>query len=164
AGRIPDASASRRKPARKPLKSPPAAIALPPPSGMANSGAVASNARRLMRKGIIDMPPLLLFPHASISRRKLNFQYSDREYSERQRPRQPQRYGRDISDRHQHQKHDAVKRPDLAHDVLHAHAAHGASDKQRRADRRMAEADAEVHQHDHAEMDGVDAELHDHRQ
>jgi hypothetical protein len=55
------------------LKSLSAAIALPPPSGMANNGAVASNARRLMRKGTIDMPPLLLFPRSLITTKKVNF-------------------------------------------------------------------------------------------
>src|SRR5207253_10317951 len=83
-GRTPCASASRRSPARKLLKSLSAPIARPPPSGKANSGAAASKARRLGRKGIIDMPPLLFFPRACLSRRGLIFQYARRRRSERQ--------------------------------------------------------------------------------
>src|SRR5213078_1643629 len=82
--RTPCASASRRNPARKLLKSLSAPIARPPPSGKANSGAAASKARRLGRKGIIDMPPLLFFPRACLSRRWLIFQYVRRRRSERQ--------------------------------------------------------------------------------
>src|SRR6185437_4210017 len=107
-GRTPCASASRRSPARKLLKSLSAPIARPPPSGKANSGAAASKARRLGRKGIIDMPPLLFFPRVCLSRRRLIFQYSrrrssERQESERQRARQPQRDRRDVGDRHQHE-------------------------------------------------------------
>src|SRR5690348_11704837 len=144
-GRTPCASASRRSPARKLLKSLSAPIARPPPSGKANSGAAASKARRRGRKGIIDMPPLLFFPRICLSRRRLIFQYSRRRSSERRRSecqvsarhdserhdseregtRQPQRYRRDVGDRHQYEKHDAIERPNLTHDVFHADAAHG---------------------------------------
>ena len=72
-------------------------------------------------------------------------------------PRQPQRHFRNIGDEHQHQKHHGVERPDLPHHLFDRDLADRASDEQDRSDRRMAQADAEVEQHDHPEVNGIDA-------
>src|SRR5450755_4551834 len=81
--------------------------------------------------------------------------------SELQQMRQPERDRRNIGDQHQYEKHDAVERPDAAHDLLHRHLAHGATHEKNRTHGGMAETDAEVEQHDHPEVNRIDAEAHD---
>src|SRR5712671_2373023 len=73
-------------------------------------------------------------------------------------PRKPQRDFRNIRDQHQNREHHPVERPDAAHHLLDRHPPDRAADEQDRADRRLAQADAEIEHHDHAEMDRVDAE------
>src|SRR5579871_4423944 len=79
-------------------------------------------------------------------------------------PGQPERYRGDVGHEHQYDKHHRIERPDLAHHLLDRDLADRAADEQDRSDRRMAQADAEIEQHDHAEMHGVDAEVLHHRQ
>ncbi len=78
--------------------------------------------------------------------------------------RQPEGDAGHIGHQHQHEEHHAVERPDLAHHLLDRDFAHGASHEQDRPHRRMAEPDAEVEHHDHAEVHGIDTEVHHHRQ
>ena len=51
-----------------------------------------------------------------------------------------------------------------ARDRLHGDLADGAADRERRPDRRRQEADAQIEDHDDAEVHGIDAELLDDRQ
>src|SRR5712692_6431957 len=66
--------------------------------------------------------------------------------------RQPEGEFGEVGDEHQHCEHDPVERPDPPHHLLDRDLADRAADEERRADRGMAEADAEIEQHDHAEV------------
>src|SRR5438067_9526384 len=122
---MPCADASRRISARKPEKSLSAARAILPPSGTATSDAAASSDRRLGRKGIMTTPPRYTLPRSGFCQNLVNNSIitSQSFVSQRQGARQPERDRRNIGDRHQHEEHDAVKRPDLLHHVFHADAA-----------------------------------------
>ncbi len=72
--------------------------------------------------------------------------------------------GRNIGHQHQHDQHRDVEDHDALRYRLHGDLADGAADHQGRADRRREQPDAEVEDHDDAEMHRIDAErLHDGR-
>src|SRR6516162_9412765 len=70
--------------------------------------------------------------------------------SQSEQPRQPQRQRRQIGHQHQNAEHHAVERPDAAQHLFDGDVADGAADEQNRADRRVAQPDAEIEHHDHA--------------
>src|SRR5262249_11369971 len=81
-----------------------------------------------------------------------------------QQLRQPERQRRHVGHQREHDQHRHVEDQDAARYRLHAHAADRASDHHRRPDRRREQADAEIENHDDAEVHGVDAEGLDHGQ
>jgi len=60
---------------------------------------------------------------------------------------------------HQHQKHHGVERPDFPHHLLDGDLADRASNEKDRPNRRVTQPDAKVEQHDHAEVNRIDAEI-----
>src|SRR3989304_1146628 len=76
---------------------------------------------------------------------------------------QPEREGGDIGHQHQHDQHRDIEGQDAARYGFHGDLADGAADHQRRPDGRRQQPDAEIQDHDDAEMHRIDAEGLDYR-
>ena len=62
--------------------------------------------------------------------------------------RQPERYFRNVGDTHQDKEHHRIEWPDLAHDLFDGDFGERAADEEDSPDRRVAQPDAEIEQHD----------------